>query len=117
MPCAPMGQSAMGRSSPPRAVLANMRSLASAVRGILCLLMKTALISDLHANRQAFEAVLDHARRQGAGTRRVTVPFHHKTDDIRGWGNAGGGAAPRTAPPHGPCYGRVCWYEESSSES
>jgi diadenosine tetraphosphatase ApaH/serine/threonine PP2A family protein phosphatase len=44
-----------------------MRSLASAVRGILCLLMKTALISDLHANRQAFEAVLDHARRQGAG--------------------------------------------------
>ena len=29
--------------------------------------MKTALISDLHANRQAFEAVLDHARRHGAG--------------------------------------------------
>ena len=28
--------------------------------------MKTALISDLHANRQAFESVLDHARRQGA---------------------------------------------------
>ncbi len=29
--------------------------------------MKLALISDLHANREAFSAVLDHARAQGAG--------------------------------------------------
>lgn len=29
--------------------------------------MKTALISDLHANRQALEAVLENARQQGAG--------------------------------------------------
>lgn len=28
--------------------------------------MKLALISDIHANREAFEACLDHARRQGA---------------------------------------------------
>ena len=28
--------------------------------------MKTAFLADLHANREALEAVLDHARQQGA---------------------------------------------------